>query len=130
MATTPRKQLVVTGPGLARTPLAVFVSEELVQPICLVNPQTRLGLNLDGKTLRATIRASLAEAILITDVSGVGIVHDPDQVANPGLLIWTVLVADHAALGAFEHVWDLWVDDEVWVAPALYDVRDSVRFGS
>ncbi len=131
MATTPRKQFVVAGPGSGvEIPLRVAVSEELVQPICLVDPQTRIGLNLDGKVVRFTVRAALDEAVLIAKLTGGGIVHDPDQVANPGLFTLTVPLADHAALAAFVHRWDLWADDEVWVAPSEYDVRDSVRFGS
>ncbi len=111
-------------------PITVFRSETLTQPFSLIDRRTRLGLNLDGKSVRFTVRASLAEAALITKLTGAGIVHDPDQVANPGLFTLTVPKAEHTALGAFEHLWDLWVDDEVWVAPSLYNVRDSVRFGS
>lgn len=111
-------------------PITVFRSETLTQPFCLIDRRTRLGLNLDGKVVRFTVRASLAEAVLINKLTGGGIVHDPDQVANPGKFTLTVPKADHTALAAFVHKWDLWVDDEVWVAPSDYNVRDSVRFGS
>lgn len=111
-------------------PITVFRGETLTQPFCLIDRRTRLGLNLDGKVVRFTVRAALDEALLIAKLTGAGIVHDPDQVTNPGAFTLTVPAAEHTALGAFDHLWDLWVDDELWVAPALYDVRDSVRFGS
>jgi len=110
-------------------PITVFRSETLTQPFCLVDRRTRLGLDLTGKIVRFTVRAALDEAILISKQTGAGIVHDPDQVASPGKFTLTVPAAEHTALGAFDHRWDLWVDDELWVAPSLYDVRDSVRFG-
>lgn len=109
-------------------PLVVYLGETLTQPFCLVDRRTRLGFDLTGKVVRFTVRDELGDVVKIAKQTGAGIVHDPDQVANPGLFTLTVPAADHTALGLpFVRIWDLWVDDEVWVAPSDYDVRLSVR---
>lgn len=111
--------------GAPQVPLVVFISEQLVQQFCFVDRRTRAGLNLDGRTLRFNVRASLAEAALITKVTAAGIVH-ADQGVDPGLMTLTVDAADNA-LAQLEHIYDIWIDDVVWIAPSPYDVQLSVR---
>ena len=96
-------------------------------PLKFIDRKTRLGVNLDGKVITFTVRAELDDpAIEVQKTSGAGIVHDVDQVTNPGLAVLTLLPAD-LDLGAFEHVFDIWLDNEIWAKNSPLPIFETVR---
>jgi hypothetical protein len=107
--------------------MTVYKKEALVIAFKLVNRSTRLGINLDGKVVRFTVRDELTTAsAAISKSTGSGITHDPDQATNPGAGDLTLTTSD-TDLDVSEYFWDLWVDDEVYVAPSIFEVALSVR---
>lgn len=112
--------------------LDVYRTEAKVFVFTLIDRRTRLGLPLTGSTLRFTVRLTLDQvAFDIQKTTGAGIVHDPDQVANPGKFTLTLSTAD-LTLAIGDYFWDLFKDDEVKVAPGdvpAFHVRRSARYG-
>ena len=112
--------------------LDVYRTEAKIFTFELVDRRTRTGINLDGAVLRFTARLTLEQvAFDIQKATGTGIVHDADQVANPGKFTLTLSTAD-LTLAPGDYFWDLFKDDELKVAPGdvpAFHVRRSARYG-
>lgn len=106
--------------------LNVFKSEAKSFDFQLLDNRTREGISLTGKTVRFTVREEIGDASAkIAKATGSGIVH-ANQTTNPGEFTLSISASDND-LVVTEHVWDLWVDDELYVAPSVYEVSLSVR---
>lgn len=74
-------------------------------------------LNLTGLTLHFALSTAPGATPLLTKSTGAGIVHDPDQTANPGKATLTLRTADTASIpplvvgGRQSYWWDIWVYD-------------------
>lgn len=111
----------------AQIKLCLFKKEGKDITFRLLDAKTREGVDLTGKTVRLTVREDIDTAVLFTLSTGSGIVH-ADQVptATRGQFVATFTTVQ-TDLNVTEHIWDLWVDDEVYVSPSPLIVELSVR---
>lgn len=112
--------------------LHAFRREGRVFPMRLVDRRTRAGIDLTGSVLTFTVRSDLSQTTPeIQIATGAQLVHDPDQVANPGKFTLTLTVAD-LTIAVGDYFWDLFKDDQLMVDPTdepQFEVGRSARYG-
>lgn len=112
--------------------LDVYRTEAKVFTITLIDRRTRLGIDLTGSILTFTVRLLLAQvAADIQIATGPQLVHDVDQVANPGKFVLTLTTGD-TTIAIGDYFWDLFRDDEMIVAPGevpAFKLKRSARYG-
>lgn len=84
----------------------------------LLDGDTRQPIALAGEVLTLTVRVDLdsPDPIVELDSAGLGGITIADQVAAPGE--FTVATDALVVLAQTEHLWDLWIDDEILVPPS------------